>query len=507
MTNKSLLRFTIPSMVIGMAFFAVCLISIRYIHTLQTNLADVLAENVTSLQAAQELVIRVRQLRFHSFLYLLDPKTERLVPVQEDQVSFEIALDIVRRVAKGPEEQTQIKEIVAAYKNYKEAQDRLRDEAQAHLRDRQRDQALSEAYKAADNHEVRQVVKPCEDLVEFQRGKMEEIAAESQRVSQDAFIAMVLLGLAGPVGGMVVGFGITRGLRKTVHRLSVRVQDMAQHLDRDVGSVSLVADGDFATLEKQMQFIVGRVETAARQLQQQQRELIRTEQLSQVGQLAAGVAHEIRNPLTGIKMLVEASLRPQQPRSLREDDLRLMLREIKRLEITVQSFLDFARLPTPRMEPCDLRDLIHQAWEAVRMRAGIQRVELAVHVPDQGVIARVDAGQLTTVLVNLFLNALDVVSPGGTIEVRLQRKSNDMVSLSVLDSGPGIPGAILDRLFQPFATNKPHGTGLGLYLSARILEEHGGTISAANRPEGGACFTVKLPAPVPGEIHENVAGH
>src|SRR5262249_58289543 len=129
------------------------------------------------------------------------------------------------------------------------------------------------------------------------------------------------LGLAGPVGGLIVGYGLTRGLKKSIYRMSVRVQDMAQHLDRDLGSVSLVADGDIETLEKQMKFIVGKVELAAAELRRQQRELLRTEQMSQVGQLAAGVAHEIRNPLTGIKMLVEAALRPQAPRSLKEEDL------------------------------------------------------------------------------------------------------------------------------------------------------------------------------------------
>src|SRR5262249_11211849 len=148
------------------------------------------------------------------------------------------------------------------------------------------------------------VVEPCRQLVLINKSKMTQVEAESQRVSHEGFLVMLFLGLAGPAGGLVVGYGLTRGFKKSIYRMSVRVQDMAQHLDRDLGSVSLVADGDIQTLEEQMKFIVHKVELAAAQLRQQQRELLRTEQMSQVGQLAAGVAHEIRNPLTGIKMLV-----------------------------------------------------------------------------------------------------------------------------------------------------------------------------------------------------------
>jgi two-component system sensor histidine kinase HydH len=483
--RKLLIRFTIPSLVVGMSFFAACLISIRYIHRLQTNLADVLAENVTSLEVAQELEILVRQLRFHNFLFLLDPKEVRLAPIKTDEESFEEALQRARQVSKTDEERAQVSAIEEGYLAYKAEQARLRAAT--------RGEALAEAYDAADSHRVRMVVKPCLELLAINKDKMTQVAEESQRVSQDGFMAMLFLGLAGPLGGLVVGYGLTRGLKKSIYRLSVRVQDMAQHLDRDMGSVSLVADGDIQTLEEQMKFIVQKVELAARQLQEQQRELLRTEQLSQVGQLAAGVAHEIRNPLTGIKMLVEAALRPQTPRSLNEEDLHIIFREIKRLEHTVQSFLDFARLPTPRTAPCDLAGIIERAWELVQARARQQHVELKVSVPSCPVVASVDAGQLTSVLVNLFLNALDVVGQGGKLEVRLTAEDKNPIHLSILDNGPGIPADIMARVFQPFATNKTHGTGLGLYLSARILQEHGGSISAGNRPEGGACFTITLP--------------
>jgi signal transduction histidine kinase len=486
MNRKLFLRITIPSVIFGIVLFAACSLSIMYIHRLQANQADFLAQNVISLQAVQEMEIQVRQLRYHSFLYLLNPQPERLERIKSDQVLFEEALKAARGVSTTEAEKELLKTIEQTYEQYQKEQDQLIQIAQ--------EGPLPEAvYQIADKHPVKLVIVPCKQLLQINTEKMTASAEDSQRVSREGYLAMLFLGIAGPAGGIVVGYGVTRGLRRSIYQLSVRVQDLAHHLDQDVGSVSVVADGDLETLEAKMRFIVRKVEDAAKKIQEQQRELLRTEQLSQVGQLAAGVAHEIRNPLTGIKMLVEASLRPQSPRPLNLEDCQVILREVKRLEQTVQQFLNFARLPAPQIAHCDLRDIIRQAWELVRVRAQQQQVEPSFHMPAEPVIISADAGQLTTVMVNLFLNALDAMGTQGRLELHLAPAEQGKVRLRICDTGPGIPPEIQEKLFQPFATNKPHGTGLGLFLTGRILDEHGGNISANNRPEGGASFTITLP--------------
>ena len=411
--------------------------------------------------------------------------------IQEDEDRFEEFLQKARQASQTAAEQSQISIIEEGYLAYKAEQARLRKAAAANP-----EKALAEAYKAADTHQVRlMVVEPCLKLMELNQDKMGHVEKESQRVSHDGFMAMLFLGLAGPAGGLLVGYGVTRGFKKSIYRLSVRVQDMAQQLDRNVGSVSLVADGDIQTLEEQMKFIVHKVEVAAKQLQEQERELLRTEQLSQVGQLAAGVAHEIRNPLTGIKMLVEAAaaalLAPAPQRGGPAHHFpRDQAAGADRAELSQLCPLANSPNRSLRSSPHHRRRLGGGSSSALRK----QEVQLKVSAPSQPVVAAVDQDQLTTVLVNLFLNALDVVGKGGLLEARLSRLDNSTIALSILDNGPGIPKEIMARVFQPFATNKPHGTGLGLYLSARILEEHGGSITAANRPEGGACFSLKLPA-------------
>ena len=118
----------------------------------------------------------------------------------------------------------------------------------------------------------------------------------------------------------------------------------------------------------------------------------------------------------------------------------------------------------------------------MRARANQQHVEPFFHFPDEPAVVSADAGQLTSVLVNLFLNSLDAMASAGRLDVHLTSAENGAIRLRICDTGPGIPPGIQERLFQPFATNKPHGTGLGLYLTGRIIDEHGGAIMPAIGP-------------------------
>ena len=543
MNHRLFLRVTAPALAVGLLLFGACFAGIRYINRLETNLTTVLSDNVASAQAAQELEISVRQLRYHSILYLTQPVEARLTPIETDQRRFLEALELVDQAATDDERRDCVHAIRSGYDQYQKEQATLRTELIAgmaagrthlqvipaqlvtslaqpsvaagmtellRLQDFFDASALGmsthDLHKISDSHPIRLIVTPCKELIRINKVKMAQLALDSRGVSREGSLAMLILGLTGSVGGLVVGYGVARSLKQSIYRLSVHVQDMAHQLDKEVGTVDVAADGDFTGLDRQMQYIVHKLEAVAGKLQQQQRELLRAEQLSAVGQLAAGVAHEIRNPLTGIKMLVEASLRQQNPRPLDGDDVRVIHGEVVRLEQKVQSFLNFARLPAPQRSPCDLRAVIQQACDLVRGRADQQRVEVAIHAPDRPVIAPVDRGQLGTVLVNLFLNALDAMPGGGRLDVSLDLPAEGVVRLAVADTGTGIPEKALGRLFTPFVTTKPTGTGLGLSLSARILEEHGGTIHGENRPEGGARFVFTLPAPQTEVSRDDAAG-
>ena len=229
--------------------------------------------------------------------------------------------------------------------------------------------------------------------------------------------------------------------------------------------------------------------------EQRERDLLRSDQMATVGQLAAGVAHELRNPLTAVKGLVQVNLREARSRGLPADDLRVIEQEIRRMERTLQVFLDFARPPRPERRRMSLFPLVDQTLALVRGRIEKQKVSLQVFRPAGPVAVEGDSDQLQQLLLNLAMNALDVVPRRGSLEIELRLPQSGWVEVRVSDSGPGIAPALLPRVFEPFVSGKDSGLGLGLGLtvSRRIAEDHGGNLDAFNRPEGGACFVLRLP--------------
>jgi signal transduction histidine kinase len=238
--------------------------------------------------------------------------------------------------------------------------------------------------------------------------------------------------------------------------------------------------------------LVDQVRRVVDERQQREREVMRADQLAMVGQIAAGVAHELRNPLTSIKMLVQSGQK-QGAAALSADDLAIIEHEIRRLERSLQRFLDFARPPRPEQRPLELTKLVERALALVEGRARKQRVQLNFTPPPDAVIVEVDEDQIQQLLLNLMLNSLDVMPDGGSLTVQVASLPGGQTELRVRDTGPGIPAALLPRLFDPFMSTKETGIGLGLAVSHRIAEHHGGTLSARNEPDGGACFVLNLP--------------
>jgi signal transduction histidine kinase len=224
------------------------------------------------------------------------------------------------------------------------------------------------------------------------------------------------------------------------------------------------------------------------------KQLLRAEQMMAVGQVAAGVAHELRNPLTSIKGLVQVNLRELGARGMPVDDLEVIEHEIRRMEKTLQTFLDFARPPKPERQLQDLAPLVERVMAVVGGRARKQTVMLRYLPAKSPVRAEVDSDQIQQLLLNLILNALDAMPHGGTIEIDLHTPQDGFLELYVRDTGPGIAPHILTKVFETFVSSKETGVGLGLPLSRRIAENHGGTLTAYNLPDRGACFLLRLPA-------------
>jgi two-component system, NtrC family, sensor histidine kinase HydH len=284
---------------------------------------------------------------------------------------------------------------------------------------------------------------------------------------------------------------VARRLRHDIYHLSVRVQDAASKLRQDLPAVAFKEDADLTQIQQQMQMITNEIERVVKKLHQRELEVLRAEQLAALGQLAAGVAHEIRNPLTSIKLLVQ-TLREDSDSRTADEDLHVIELEIRRMERCLQTFLDYARPPQPERRPLDLAVPIHRTLALIAGRARKQNVNVQFNAPVSPVMVVADAELLCQLLLNLALNSLDAMPLGGTLAFTLGDESRE-AELTVSDTGPGIPDTLLPALFQPFVSTKETGLGLGLVTSRRIAETHGGVLLGANRPEGGACFRLRLP--------------
>ncbi|MCA9053635.1 MAG: hypothetical protein KDA75_07345 [Planctomycetaceae bacterium] len=320
---------------------------------------------------------------------------------------------------------------------------------------------------------------------------------ENQRLVEWTGWTLLVLGVGGTAAGILSGFSLARALRRQLVDLSVSVRTAAGSLEPVTDAwepVAIDPSGDLTQVQSMVDRLSERVGSVVSRLQAAEREAMRKDQLAALGQLAAGLAHELRNPLTSIKTIVEAAREPGPANGLDDRDLEVIEEEISRLDTTLQSFLDYARPPKLARRRVDLLEIVTRTIQLVAPQADRQHVEIAVHAPREAVHAIVDPEQIRQVLLNLLLNAIDALPDGGQIDVSIDvDPTGDAVRLLIEDNGPGIDRAIKERLFEPFQSSKPSGTGLGLTICRRIVANHGGTIAATDRVGGGTVFTVKLP--------------
>ena len=233
-------------------------------------------------------------------------------------------------------------------------------------------------------------------------------------------------------------------------------------------------------------------ERANRELRESQEHLRRADRLSALGEIAAGLAHEIQNPLAGIKGALEVVACRAAPGSPEAEFADIGGKELARLDALVREFLTYARPRDPALRPTNIGDLLERVALLLRPEADKKKVTVRVERPDAASSLALDPEQMTQVIFNILLNAVQASPSGGTVRVRESHDPESAI-IEVIDEGPGIAPEHLSRLFDPFFTTKARGTGLGLAISQRIVTAHRGTITALSGSPSGSIFRIRLP--------------
>jgi len=327
-----------------------------------------------------------------------------------------------------------------------------------------------------------------EDLIAEARDMIDVTTASLERsthlmLSDIASAKYVLYALVvlGPLLSVLLGFIFISGLTRP---LDVLLESTRKLKGGALGH--RVAD-----LKDEFGELAGAFNEMASSLKEQMQSARRNEQMVVVGQLAAGLAHEIKNPLGGIKAAMQVLA---EEASLSQEDRKVVKRvaqEVVRLESLMKNFLNFAKPAKPQLARLNVNHIIHAVVGLSipgERSTAVRIVKQLRPIPE----TMADPMQLQQVLLNLILNAVDSMPQGGTLSLRTACEPGSIL-VEIADTGRGISAEHIDQIFQPFFTTKPKGTGLGLAISKKLVEQHGGSIAVAGNPAGGTVFQVRLP--------------
>jgi two-component system, NtrC family, sensor histidine kinase HydH len=221
-------------------------------------------------------------------------------------------------------------------------------------------------------------------------------------------------------------------------------------------------------------------------------QLRHSDRLASLGQLSAGIAHEIRNPLGSIQGAVDILAQDLPPEDPKSEFAKIARKEVSRLEKLTGEILQFSKPAPPKQFPIDWREIVEAACRLCSDQARSQGVEIVRRIESPEATILVDPEQVKQVLINILINAIQAQPGGGEITILGNIEAGELV-LSIQDRGPGMTPEQLDRIFDPFFTTRREGTGLGLSISFQLVKNNGGRIRATSEPGRGSCFHVSFP--------------
>jgi len=395
----------------------------------------IMKENVSSLKAAEELELALLNQKGMVASYFLDGSSLWLKTLEDRKKDFDSWFKKAQDVALTDNEKKILQDVSALYKTY----------------DRQRNKAIR-LYQSGNTVEAKSVLlnemrtsidalyQKCEDLILAN----EALIAKAEVTSQGNVVRMTSLIwstiIITLILGSMTGFFISRKINE---------------------------------------------------------QLVRAAKLASLGQLSANVAHEIRNPLTSIKMRLYSLKEEAKKYSTVSEDLNVIDEEISRMEGTVNNFLDFARPLELNLQSADIGQILEGTVNLIAPKARSQNITIQKQLHGVPLELKIDKEQMRQVFLNIMLNAIEAMPNGGTLKIEAvkseDKKSNRVLEINISDTGTGIPPEIKNKITEPFFTTKAEGTGLGLFIASRIVKMHKGSLDIDSQSGKGATVTLRIP--------------
>jgi signal transduction histidine kinase len=441
------------------------------------------SESLADARAVARLEISLLEQRGFVSSYVLDGDRKWLDELDRREPSFTRWLEHVRGLPRTADEREVVVKLDEVFGEY----DRRRRET-VELYDRGNRKAAHELFLAGVNPLYNKAYVLCEELVAATSRRTEAAVAEGRRdLSRVSVLVLACVVATIALGAALLWF-FFRGILLPLRRMA----DDAG-LSHVPGSPSWGASSP----RDELRTIGLHLQALTTGVQQARSRLMNAEKLASVGKLAACVAHEIRNPLTSLKMRLFSVTREMGNDPLYEDDLRVMSEEIGRLDNVVRNFLEFAKPPELKPRPTSVALILDKTLELVHHRLVEKDIKLEREGESQLPEMMADPQQMKQVFINLLLNAADATGEAGTVRFlsSLERdgEGRTMVVVRIRDNGGGIPEDARDRIFEPFFSLKEESTGLGLCIAARILAGHGGKLVLESSTPGGTVFAVWMP--------------
>ncbi|MBN2033056.1 MAG: histidine kinase [Deltaproteobacteria bacterium] len=482
--KKITLRFRIYSVLASIVAITLVggLIMVWYTYRMEGLLTNLIDENLAAYQRAEALETTLANQKGYVSYFFQDGNPDWLNELNRHRAFFRSSFDEARSLAQSKTQREIMNRIEDEYLQYIT----LKDQVIKHYMAGERDLGMK-LHKDVRGHFFK-VMEYCEEYKAFHSQQIQMIKVSSYRQAEKLRVFAGTALLLVLILGLLLAFVLGNDILEPLKRLAME----ASPGSRPDGSDEVKA------LSRSIRVLIEDIDQTQSELEKSREHLLQAEKMVLVGKLAAGMAHSIRNPLTSVKMRLFSLNRTLDLSSHQREDFQVISEEISHVDNIVQSFLEFSRPPKLRVHDMSPSDVVDHVLRLLSHRLQSYNVKVRLERNDGPLPEiKLDPERLKEVLVNIIENACEAMKGGGSMMIREEQGFDSSLGavalVHVSDSGHGIPEAIRCKVFDPFFTTKEEGSGLGLSIAVRIMEEHGGRLDLKSGEASGSTFSVILP--------------